>query len=185
MWGCSPNCMDWLSLQFGQLSNTDAAVCVRIFFWILSQRKLEVFILAMLLLLDFNVARSSWWRLNSCGMWRRVLWKVAPYVSGDRTAFSSGSNKEKKSLGYLTLNMKELRPFKSLGSTCRKTRRHIPVELCFQNCLLHKMKRKMKTEKLPHLTTNLQLKEQINHNPVRKMAFATGPQTTEAEGRSS
>jgi hypothetical protein len=44
---------------------------------------------------------------------------------------------------------------------------------------------KMKTGKLPHLTANLQLKEQKNHNPLRKMAAATGPQTTEAQGGSS
>jgi len=47
------------------------------------------------------------------------------------------------------------------------------------------MKTKMEAGKLPHLTANVQLKEQINHNPVRKMAAATGPQTTEAQGGSS
>jgi len=43
----------------------------------------------------------------------------------------------------------------------------------------------MQTRKLPQLTANVQLKEQINHNPVRKMAATTGPQTTEAQGGSS
>jgi hypothetical protein len=52
---------------------------------------------------------------------------------------------------YLNLNTKELRTFETSGSTCWTTRRHIPVEMCFQHYLLHKMK----TGKPPDLTANV------------------------------